>query len=482
LAGSGDIVLSVTNHPQVQLSWDVDVGKMKDTQLYDMMARYYGAPRNPADDQIRMDIDLFSRPQGFLLFSIGGLSSNLLQSDLNILSKNLIDLLPSDTVTNSYGLLASVLTGTSGKYHGVHTQNTNGVKDIYATGNFYDAMRRLYQNKVIVSGSSTVDGTLVLSPHMKNFGDKMKGHYWDVKTKGFTSVSGPSKYGITLKDFPKLLTDLATAMEIQINYHEAERTVTMIRSGEELVFDLTCPAIESHIAEVLFVLNMAKNPVDFFSFHFESLVRISTSFGTASDEFSMAVRMIDAVIAKVNEAHKAHHSLEMSIIYSPETYHSKEVVTALEPILESDIKIDVGKNLFTTIAESLPNIYLTETGKNRLGEICSTIRNSLEVYSVTVDCPSLKRALSNTSEPEPVPSPSNRTEPPPSPTPAPPGFVPASQQEVELVHICLWTVIALIAAILQSCYHLSVLDGSNEPEFKPKTYEGAGVRSKTTKM
>jgi len=58
----------------------------------------------------------------------------------------------------------------------------------------------------------------------------------------------------------------------------------------------------------------------------------------------------------------------------------------------------------------------------------------------------------------------------------------ASQQDVALVHIVLWLVIVLIFALVKSCYHLAVLDGSNEPEFKPKTYEGAGVRSKTTKM
>jgi len=402
-----------------------------------------------------------------LQFSIGGLSSNLLpQSDLNILSSNLVDLIPSDTVINSYGLLASVLTGTSGKYHGVREHNSDSVKDIYSAGNFYDAMRKLFQNKVIVSGSSTLDGALVLSPHMKNFGEKVKSHYWDPKTKGFTSVSGTSSYGITLRDFPNLMGVLSTAMGIQINYHEAERTVTM----NDLVFDLTCSASEALFAEVLFVLHMANTPVDFFSFHFESLVRIASCFGTASEEFSTAVRMIDAAIAKVNEAYKAHHSIQMSIIYCPETYQSKEVVTALEPILENEIKMAVGKNLHTTIAESLPHIYLSEDGKSKLGEICDTLKSSLEVFSVGVNCASLKRALEQAPDM------------PPAPTPAPTPASVASQQEVELLHICLWLVIALICAILQSCYHLSVLDGSNEPEFKPKTYEGAGVRSKTTKM
>jgi len=69
----------------------------------------------------------------------------------------------------------------------------------------------------------------------------------------------------------------------------------------------------------------------------------------------------------------------------------------------------------------------------------------------------------------------------PVPAPAPVPSI-ATQQEVELVHIVLWLVIALICALVQACYRLSVLDGSNEPEFKPKTYEGAGVRGKTTKM
>jgi len=98
-----------------------------------------------------------------------------------------------------------------------------------------------------------------------------------------------------------------------------------------------------------------------------------------------------------------------------------------------------------------------------------------------VDCKAyLKRSLLQANDtPSPNPAPSQTPQPAP-PGPPTPGV--ASQDEVELVHIVLWVVIAMIAALVQACYHLSVLDGSNEPEFKAKNYEGAGIRSKTHKM
>jgi hypothetical protein len=477
----GDIILSDTVLPQLQLSWDVDVGKMKDSQLYDMIARYYGAPRTPSYDQLRMDIDLFSRPEGFLLFSIGGLSSNLMpQSDLKMLSKNLIDLIPSDpSVSSSYSLLASILTGTSSHFHGVVT-HSQYAKDVYRVGNFYDAMHRLYEEKEIVSASSSLDGALVLSPHLKNFGQTTKAHHWDSKTKTFVSVSGASKYGIGIKDFSLLLGSLASAMGTEINYQESERTVSIARPGvSALTFDLSSSSVEALFAEVLFVLNMADTPVQFLSFHFDSLTGISTHYGTASEEYVLAVRMIDAVISKVYHNYQTHHTLKMSIIYYPNAFQTKEVVDTIQPILADDIKTTVGKDLFTTISDNLPNIYLSDEGKAHIDDLCNSLRNSLDQFAVNVDCSAaLKRYLLQNPEPAPEPTPG----PSPSPTPAPPPPPgQASRQEVELVHIVLWLVIAMIAALLQACYHLSVLDGSNEPEFKPKTYEG-GLRSKTTKM
>jgi len=121
---------------------------------------------------------------------------------------------------------------------------------------------------------------------------------------------------------------------------------------------------------------------------------------------------------------------------------------------------------------------------SKFDEICSALTTDLA--DLNVDChSSLKRSLLQNPDPAPmpqpgIPEPSKAPEPSPQP-PAPPAGV-ASQQEIELVHIVLWLVIAMIAALVQACYHLSVLDGSNEPEFKAKNYEGAGIRSKTHKM
>jgi len=355
-------------------------------------------------------------------------------------------------------------------------------KDIYSPsiGNFYDAMSKLYSNKQIVSASSSVEGAMVLSPHLKNFGNNVKSHYWEKKTKSFVSVSGTSSYSLSIKDYPNLMQNLASVMGIPVLYDEVEQTVKIGPStyaSTAIEFDLSCSAVESLFAEVLFLVNMASHPVSFLSFHFESLIQISTKYGIGSEEYEMAVHMIDAVIAHIQSTYQIHHSLEMTIIYLNENYLSLEVITTIEPILANCIEIPLGSDLWGTITAALPHIFLSSHGKEEYPELCGALRDALKDYSLEVECSYvLKRNLLQTPTPEPQPEPSPSS---PSP-PLPPGV--ASQQDVALVHIVLWLVVVLICAVVQSCYHLSVLDGSNEPEFKPKTYEGAGVRSKTTKM
>jgi len=160
----------------------------------------------------------------------------------------------------------------------------------------------------------------------------------------------------------------------------------------------------------------------------------------------------------------------MSIIYCPAVFQSKEVVDTIKPIVADVIKVTVGKDLFTTISDNLPHIYLTEEGKVRSEVVCDSLRSSLVKFAVDVNCGEVEKRSLQDNGTVPAPAPVN----PGNPTIA-------TRQEVELVHIVLWLILAMVCALLQACYHLSVLDGSNEPEFKPKTYEG-GIRSKTTKM
>jgi len=188
----------------------------------------------------------------------------------------------------------------------------------------------------------------------------------------------------------------------------------------------------------------------------------------------MAVRMIDAVISRVKSAYETRSNYETTIIYFPETYRSKEVISRVKARL-----VDVmgeNENILSTEIHS-NSLYLSlAVESSKFQEICSTLSTDLSDF--TVNCIGLiaKRSLSqNTSTPNPNPAPS------PAPSPSAPTGV-ATQQEIELVHIVLWLSIAMIAALVQACYHLSVLDGSNEPEFKAKNYEGAGIRSKTHKM
>jgi len=188
----------------------------------------------------------------------------------------------------------------------------------------------------------------------------------------------------------------------------------------------------------------------------------------------MAVQMIDAVIARVKSAYETRSNYETTIIYFPETYRSKEVISTVETRLENVME---GKNIHTEIQRNSLFISVAVESSKVYEEICSTLRTALA--DLTVNCVgylSTKRSLLQNPSPNPEPSPS----PSPSPPIVPSGI--ATQSEIELVHIVLWLTIGLIAALIQACYHLSVLDGSNEPEFKAKNYEGAGIRSKTHKM
>jgi hypothetical protein len=190
----------------------------------------------------------------------------------------------------------------------------------------------------------------------------------------------------------------------------------------------------------------------------------------------MAVQMIDAVIARVKSAYETRANYETTIIYFPETHRSKEVISTIETRL---VNVMEGKNEnIRPVIQSNSLSITIAVESSKFEEICSALRTDLA--DLTVNCMdhlSAKRyLLQNGTSPEPSTMPS----PSPQPPPGPPGV--ATQQEIELVHIVLWLVIAMIAALVQACYHLSVLDGSNEPEFKAKNYEGAGIRSKTHKM
>jgi hypothetical protein len=149
--------------------------------------------------------------------------------------------------------MGSVLTGTVGNVQNV--------------GNFYDAVRKIYGSKVMVSGAADRDSAMMLSPHYKNLGFAAKSHYWEPKIKSFVSVDGTSSYTIGINDFPDLIKDLAVALNAQINYNDKDHTVTITRGSEELVsYDLTSVEEEKLFAELLFVMNMAHQSVDFFRF------------------------------------------------------------------------------------------------------------------------------------------------------------------------------------------------------------------------
>jgi hypothetical protein len=283
------------------------------------------------------------------------------------------------------------------------------------------------------------------------------------------------------------MKELGTMLGAEVNYDEEEHVVTIVRGNAEPVsYDLTSPEEEALFAEVLFVANMVHHPVDFLSFHFNSLVSIISKYGASSVEYDMAVQMIDAVIARVKSAYETYSNYETTIIYFPETYRSKEVLSAIETRLVGAFDEKINEATRTEIFSTFPYLFLhTSVEDSKFQELCSTLKTDLVDYPLIVDCnTNMKRSLlqsNDTPAPMPEPAPSNGSAPQPAP-PAPPIPGVASQQEIELVHIVLWLVIAMIAALVQACYHLSVLDGSNEPEFKAKNYEGAGIRSKTHKM
>jgi len=290
---------------------------------------------------------------------------------------------------------------------------------------------------VAASGSS--QGAMVLSPHSRHT-QYASTYYWEPKSRAFVSRMGRGGHSTSINQFPNLIKKLATIMGTEIQYYLDEEVVSFSRlNASPLTFDLASTENELLFAEVLFLVNMLDELPPFLSFHFESLKGIAAKFGTESEEYDLAVHMVDAIISHLNSEYQQRYNFQMAIIYSPKRSDRPsnvvDGVTGHFSMLSQEIGL-VSEDIERTLASGV----------------------DLESY--------IKRSAQQVPQPAPQP---------------PPGPVIADQAEISLVHIVLWLILGLVCALLQACYHLAVIDGSNEPEFKPKTYEG-GMRSKTTKM
>jgi len=182
----------------------------------------------------------------------------------------------------------------------------------------------------------------------------------------------------------------------------------------------------------------------------------------------MAVFMLDAVIAHLVKTYGSSYAY--TLLYFPALHTVQPVHSAIEAVLKDHVLVPT----ITTWYSYFPHFYLSEKAKTKSRELCENLKQALSGFDISVTCDlpggSLNKRAVQQSEPQPGPQPS----------PGPPG--PADKNAVEMVHIVLWSVLFFIVSLVYSCYHLSVIDGSNEPEFKTPSFEMGGGRAKTQKV
>jgi len=238
---------------------------------------------------------------------------------------------------------------------------------------------------------------------------------------------------------------------------------------------------------------MASQKVDFFSYQFESLKSIFYKYGN-SEEYDTAVLLIDAVIAHIVKTYG--DSYATTILYFPDTYSLPPVQSVVEALLKDHVLVIPGTMPLTSLYYYYPQVYLSPEALKKEQELCTKVRQAFSEIDISVICNDYsintqKRAHLQTPEPSPAPQPSsvpapapqnNTPSPMPTPSPAPAPNYAADKNAVEMVHIVLWTCLFFIAAGLMSCYHLAVIESSNEPEFKARSFEMGGGRSQTQKV
>jgi len=243
-------------------------------------------------------------------------------------------------------------------------------------------------------------------------------------------------------------------MKLRFSYSVDDSYISISKGeADPVVFDISDPDDESLFAEVLFVLNMASNRVDFFSFHFQSLSNLYAKYGN-SEEYDCAVAMVDAVIAHITEVYGEKAKYLRTILYFADNYRTQEVQVAIESVVKDYVVVPNGLMPFSSIVNFLPHIYLTKNGLQKEHDICEALVKALSNVNVDVICGDhdpLKRYISQTPQPQP-PSSHNNTNSNNTET------VAQKQAELELTHIALWMLLFTICGLLQSCFLLATVE------------------------
>jgi len=196
--------------------------------------------------------------------------------------------------------------------------------------------------------------------------------------------------------------------------------------------------------------------------------------------------MVDAVVAHCINTYGP--SYVSAILFFPQNPSSSPVISAVQAIVQDFVVVPPGMLSITSFLAYYPHVFLNKAGKTEEGRICLELRTAIENSGqVEVICDhwfsAMKRSVLQSPQPDSQPAPGMvpGMVPVAPPTVNPSPYRPPANntqliENVTMMHIILWTVVFLILGFLLSCYHLAILDGSGEPEFKSKSFEVQGAR------
>jgi len=454
---SGDIVLGNDKLASVQMSWYLPSQPIEDVLVHNLMARYFRVPRVNDVNEVEIPIDVFTRPKGNVLFSIDGFSPEGVEYQTFKTPRELT----SEGPNTPYSVLASALTGVHTASHGI----VNGVwpnkHDVYNVDNIFDGLQQIYTDSInLVAASSSMDAAQVLSPTQNN--GRSSTFYWDGQTGQFVSLNKvKSKLAITKRDFTTLINKLSEIAKLKLAYSEKNGIVDVKGSG--MTYDLSETAVETFFAEILYVLNAAElvsqesNMIipNFFSFHFQSPRLLAALYGVSSQEYLMAMQMIDVVTSQCIRSFGTGYA--NTIFYFP----FSETINAASPVLATLLREFQESN---TYVKYYPHIYLSSKFAARRYSICESVdkqikkdfpNSNIAVYCATNNYQ--KRA--GVGEPVPYNNPVNTW------------------------HVVAWMSLTLILIMLTAIYYLFTMDTGEDSLlfFKSNMAMARGAKGKATK-
>eukprot|EP01127_Copromyxa_protea_P000471 TRINITY_DN10389_c0_g1_i1.p1 TRINITY_DN10389_c0_g1~~TRINITY_DN10389_c0_g1_i1.p1 ORF type:complete len:503 (-),score=143.37 TRINITY_DN10389_c0_g1_i1:69-1529(-) len=450
---SADIIVDDADiHPaEVQLDWQItkthdhvqeNVNSIQDVHIYNLVSRALGLPqiklpksysmKSQMDDSV--PFNPLSPLNGNVFFSIEGLKSASVPSTATTLGATPVYVLEQTARPyHPLSLLTTVVSGTQPRKHGIVNNRDLEVM----TSNLFDISKVLYPEATIIAGSSCKCYSTVLSTHKD-----ADSYYWDSETGSFARVSGEeSTVVVNMENIQELLSFARQ----QVSFSATEAKIGTVAFDKE---DVTLFAEAAFVSAASSVLGQSESQ-KFLSFHFKSLAKIATKYGAGSAQWTVAVDLIDAAITHALVNLKGCTS---EIVYLPayETSRVKELQSLIEPITAAH-----------TEDNKFPQVYLTAAGQNEQEQLCKKTRDVISQShpEVTVFCPlhgeEQKRAIHDD-----VP------------------LVPlvADTPAILKFHYVLWTMLAIVAAILYAAYQLAFIPPDESLYTASTFYKGKGAK------